>query len=166
VAQSQHQASDALVSTDPGPSGIGGWLITPIILLVIMIVAGVFQLSAFPALAEIARTLPQWKLYLISTTVLLSVMVAIVCPIVLLVMLFRKMRGFPKRFVQWAVAYIVFMVVNHFMVLAVVSDLFGGDWSIRLTPEALRSLAIAIVPVAVFIPYILKSRRVQNTFVN
>lgn len=149
-----------------GPRGIAGWLILPPILLVLMILAGAFQLLTFNALAEAASGLPTPKIYLLSVIVVLSVALAIICPILLLVVLFRKMRRFPRLFLLWAAAYIAFVVVNHFMVVVVFSDVLGDAWAVRFSPEALRSLALAVLPVAVFIPYILKSRRVQNTFVN
>lgn len=149
-----------------GPVGIGGWLIAPIVLLAFMIIAAGLQLTAFPALAEVAGGLPKWKLYLLSTIVLLNAVLGIICPAILLVLLFRKARRFPRLFLLWAVAYVVFVVANHFMVVVVFSDVLGDSWSARLTPEALRSLFLSVVPVAVFIPYILQSRRVRNTFVN
>ena len=87
-----------------GPRGIAGWLILPPILLVLMILAGAFQLLTFNALAEAASGLPTPKIYLLSVIVVLSVALAIICPILLLVVLFRKMRRFPRLFLLWAAA--------------------------------------------------------------
>ena len=140
--------------------------VLPAILLIVMIVADGFQLSAFPALAELTPGLVRWKLYLLSLQMILSFGLAIVCPVVLLVLFFRRAPRFPTLFVGWAVAYCVFSLFNHFAIIVIFGDMLGISWEHRLNAEALRSLFIAVAPVAAFIPYILTSRRVQNTFVN
>jgi len=151
--------------TRDAPSGLGGWLLLPPVMLVLLVIAGLFQLLAFPGLAEIAVGLPQWKVYMLSTQVLFSVLLGIVGPIVLLVLYFRTSRRFPRLFLAWALAYVAFSVLNHFAVIVLFGDMLGVAWSERFSLGALRSLLLAVVPVAVFIPYILNSRRVRNTFV-
>jgi hypothetical protein len=148
------------------PAGIAGWLILPVILLIVMIVGGGVQLTMFPALAEAATGLVQWKIYLLSLQVLLNAMLAILFPAILLVMLFRRMNRFPRLFVLWAAAYLVFAVVQHFVVILVFGEMLGVSWSDLLSFGALRWLVLPMLPVAILIPYVLKSRRVRNTFIN
>jgi hypothetical protein len=148
------------------PAGIAGWLILPVILLIVMIVGGGLQLTMFPALAEAATGLVQWKIYLLSLQVLLNAMLTILCPAILLVMFFRRMNRFPRLFVLWAAAYLVFAVAQHFAVILVFGEMLGVSWSDLLSFGALRWLVLPMLPVAILIPYVLKSRRVRNTFIN
>jgi hypothetical protein len=148
------------------PAGIAGWLILPAILLVLMILAGGLQVTMFPAIAEAATGLVAWKRYLLSLQVLLNALLAILCPAILLVMFFRRMNRFPRLFVLWAAVYLVVAVAHHFAVILVFGEKHGMSWSDQLSVGALRLLLLSMIPVAIFIPYLLKSRRVRNTFVN
>lgn len=150
----------------PGPVGIGGWLILPLLLLVIVIVGGCLQLTVFLDLVEAAAMMSSAQRNVLSTQVVLNALVNIVCPVILLVYLVRKKLRFPRLFVIWAIAFVVFAIVNR----ATIHLVYATDLSLSLrglfTLETLQSLLLSVLPVIVFIPYVLQSRRVANTFVN
>ena len=149
-----------------GPRGVSGWLILPLLLLIVMIFAATLQMMTFPDLAEVAGSLPTFERYIVSVQVLLNAIVGILCPIVLLVLLARKKRIFPRLFVAWTIAYTVYAIGNRIVVQAIFGPMMGASWDQLLSAGALQSLIISILPVLIFIPYMWMSRRVRNTFVN
>jgi Protein of unknown function (DUF2569) len=151
-----------------GPSGIGGWLILPTIGLFVfplrvgVVLAGdywpLFERGVWSSLTTPGSALyhPLWApllLYEVFCNV-----VFIVFDGALLVLLFKRARRFPA-------AFIAFALLNFFFV---VSDAVAG-WQIPAVaargPEGFaieigRSLAV----VAIWVPYMLRSKRVRNTF--
>lgn len=148
-----------------GPEGIGGWLILPVLMLVLLIVAAGLQLTVFPDVAELAASLSSIQRYMISAQIAFNAFLGIICPIVLLVLLFQKKRRFPRLFVIWAIAFAVFAVVNRAMATLMFGGMLGDGWRQMLSLSNLRSLILSILPVVIFIPYMRMSRRVRNTFV-
>lgn len=148
-----------------GPEGIGGWLILPVLMLALLIIAAGLQLTTFSDIVELAARFPTLQRYMISTQIVVNALLGIVCPIVLLVLLFQKKRRFPRLFVAWAIGFAVFAVINRAMATLMFGGMLSDEWRQLLSLSNLQSLILSILPVVIFIPYMLKSRRVRNTFV-
>lgn len=148
-----------------GPRGIGGWLILSVVMLVLLIVAAGLQLTLFSDVVELASSLPTIQRYIISAQIVFNALLGIICPIVLLVLLFQKKRSFPRLFVGWALVFAVFAVINRLAATLMFGGILSDAWRQLLSPSNLQSLILSILPVVIFIPYMLKSRRVRNTFV-
>jgi tetratricopeptide (TPR) repeat protein len=161
------------------PSGIGGWLILPIIGLVATLCLSAWSL--FWDIIPIIRsdtwaklTSPSsetyhwlWQPWMLFDAFAMVVMV--LAPIVLLVMIFRKHRTAPR--------YVIIFYV--FCIVALAFDAFAGlfvlvGWlhahafdsiadTVRLA--SLRDCGQALALAAIWIPYFRLSKRVKNTFV-
>jgi len=151
-----------------GPQGIGGWLLLPmlglfafpvrVVISLISDYAPIFQDGIWGNL-----TTPGTEVYhpLWAPTILYEVVLNIAFlafDLFLLYLLFTKAPRFPKAFVIFAVGNLLFVVsdsVLAYQIPAVAArglEGFGG--------EIFRSLLVA----AVWVPYMLVSKRVRNTF--
>ena len=162
------QPAAAPAATTPVPSGLGGWLILPMLGLILSALGQVI------ALPDIFATFGQLGLSgvgglasnLVQLDILLALALYFVAPIALLVLMLGKKRSFPRNFIRWAIA----------AAILVVFDLLLGYWLGHAALEAsgegffgYATLREAIAPLAglvIWTPYMLNSLRVKNTFVN
>lgn len=149
-----------------GPVGIGGWLILPIIGLVVTPLRGVFHLASYAELLQSRELLTGGQFAFIVLEFFGNLVILLVLPIVLLVLLFRKSASFPRLFVIWAAGGLAFILVD----LAVARFLFGDVLAAANQPlldaETTGELVRSVITAAVWIPYMRLSRLVSNTFVN
>lgn len=148
------------------PSGIGGWLILPTIGLVLTLLRGGPDMFAtYSGVADALPLLSSGQRAFIVGEIIFNVATVVLIPVVLLVLLFLKKRAFVPLFVVWGIVGLVGMFLD--LILAkmlfpsafpTVADLFDE----KTTIEFFRSLILA----GIWVPYMLKSRRVSNTFVN
>ncbi len=153
----------------PEPRGIGGWLILPIIGLIITSVYGIFTFirdllpvfkeGLWPALTTpgSAAYHPLWAPALIFELVMGVALIAL--PIVLLMIMKNKSRRLPKLMVAWYVGVLLAQIIDVVLlsqIPAVANQPDGGDF---------KDLARAAVVCAIWVPYFLISKRVKNTFV-
>lgn len=149
-----------------GPVGIGGWLVLPIIGLVITPLRGLFHLASYAELFQSLAVLTVGQRVFLVSEFIGNLIFLLVLPVVLLVLLFRKSASFPWLFVIWAAGGLAFLIID----LAVAQILFGDVLAAsnqqlldsESIPEVIRSLVLAVV----WIPYIRMSKRVANTFVH
>lgn len=148
-----------------GPEGLGGWLILPTIGLCLTPLQGLLQLADYSGLNENLQFLTPAQTAFILVEAVANFALTVVMPVVLLVMLFTKKRSFPRLYVGWAVANLVFVLLD----LIAAKILFGAIYEAAemnlLDGETAQSLFRAIVLVGIWVPYMLSSRRVRNTFV-
>jgi hypothetical protein len=178
----------------PGPSGLGGWLVLPIVGLVLTPVATVLALFryALPALeaanwarftdptsgsyVKIGSSWPRYGISLLVDawsayfTFEMGVTIAwLVVPMFLLTLFFRKKRAFPWFMVLCTLA----VVLVRFVEMSAMAR-FGADTFLKLgfpqTADQLRigsaaAFAASVTVAAISVPYFLRSRRVKNTFV-
>jgi len=150
-----------------GPEGLGGWLIVIAIKLIMtLLTAGGMLMTIVPIFggdAWTAITTPGTDAYhplfgplivfeLVGNLVLVSGTLA------LLVMFFRKSPSFPR----WMIALLVFGP------LLTIADLY---WASQIPSAALEvnageagDLARSIAGACIWVPYMLVSKRVRNTF--
>ncbi|MEA3195380.1 MAG: hypothetical protein QOD26_3713 [Betaproteobacteria bacterium] len=146
------------------PKGIGGWLLLPAIGLCLFPPYALYSLAAdYWPIFQLGMwgglTTPGSGAYhpLWAPTLVYGIaanVVVIVFDLVLIVLLFRKSPRFPK-------AFVVFALLN----LAFVSSIALLVWHITGAAEAVvTEVARSAVVVAIWLPYMLLSKRVRNTF--
>jgi hypothetical protein len=175
-AQNPYAASQVESSLTPetldnrGPEGIGGWLILPLLGLlftpfVAAITLATHSLAPFTEGYFSTLTNPEFEQYHPLWAVLLILEPVATClvggmAVWGLVLLFRKAKGFPR----FMIAYYAFN-----MLFAITDAVLGFQIPIvaeRGGPELLAQVARTCIPAAIWIPYMRRSKRVKNTFVN
>lgn len=166
------QAPEPVATADqPGqPAGLGGWLILVAIGLIIspLRLAAVVVLTYFPLFQDgIWDTLttpggeqyhPLWAPLLIFEIV--CNLGFIIAYTTLVLIFFRKSRYFPKVYIVLAIINLCFMVLDAWLVSFVLPNQAMFD------PDTVKEVSRALVSAAVWIPYMLVSKRVKNTFVH
>lgn len=150
------------------PCGIRGWLILPVIGLIITPIrlvalllttyVPIFTEGTWEMLTAVESDFYHslWAPLLIFE--IIGNIVFIIASIVLLVLLFRKHYSFPKWMIIYYAANLAFVGIDFFagdLIPAVAAD---------QDPESLKELIRSVVGAAIWVPYFAKSRRVQNTF--
>jgi hypothetical protein len=87
-----------------------------------------------------------------------------VLPVVLLVLLFNRKRTFPRLYAFWGISMFVFIVADLMAVKALFGDLFAASGVELFDETTIQALFGGLVLAAVWVPYMLNSRRVRNTF--
>lgn len=171
VSDIQRAGSEPAIETDgpateTGPRGIGGWLL----LIAFGQVIGTLRLLATLALhysvpqnQEFFRQYPATaygELALNAFMVLLAIWT--------LSLFFRESRYFPRFFVGEVVATIALPILNTVWVALTLSRQIGAPFSgfFFFEPVEIAQLGLAVIAALIWIPYVLRSRRVKNTFVN
>lgn len=150
------------------PSGIGGWLILPMLGLIITpirlaIVLLTIHVPIFTEGTWGALTTPGNPAYhqlwapLLMYEVVGNVLF-VAASIILLVMLFTKHHLFPKWMIIFYISNLAFVGI----------DFFAGDLipvvAAATDMESVKELIRSVIGVAIWVPYFIKSRRVRNTF--
>lgn len=162
-----------------GPAGIGGYLLLPIVGLILMIGWNAWSIyhdllpfrrsEAWTALTDPGSDIYHWLWQPLALFEVFTAVVMVIAPIALLALIFRKRRSARGFTVGFYVFCIVAVAVDSGAAL-----LFMAGWlrSIGLeaaasviSTNALYGLYQVAVLAAVWIPYFLLSRRVKNTFV-
>jgi hypothetical protein len=168
-APPQSTVADAPPALD-GPKGIGGWLILPVIGLFVFPIrwlvsvfndyVPIFQSGAWAAVTTPGspRYHPLWGPLLAGEIVFNLAFLAI--DVWLLVLLFSKSWRFPKVFIAFAAGNLAFILLDA-AVASYIASAMGHTGGTGMGGEIARALVV----VAVWVPYMLVSKRVQNTFV-
>jgi len=151
------------------PRGIGGWLVLPILGLIVTLIYGLvtivrdvlpaFGRDVWPILTTpgSAAYHPLWAPALIFETVINIAFVVI--PIVLLVIMKNKSRRLPKLMIVWYLGVLLAQIIDLVLlsqIPMVASQTDSNDF---------RDLIRTVVTCLIWIPYFLISKRVKNTFV-
>jgi len=149
--------------------GLGGWLIlvgigviiAPIRLLVtyIPIYIPIFENGTWEALTTAGAEAydPLWAPLLIGEIAYNSIMVAAL--IYLIYLFFTKRYFFPKLYVGVMVVSVIFIPLDAWLVTKVLPD------EPMLDPETTKEFMRTLVGAAIWVPYMLLSKRVKATFV-
>ena len=152
------------------PSGLGGWLVLPILgLLVAPFALGALLLTTYGPIFDSGGwdflTTPGSEYYHPLWAPLLIFEIAgnfglLVFSIILLVFFFQKNAAAPK-------AMIAFLIINF---LFVTIDLIAADFipmvSESTEDDAMEGVVRAGISALIWIPYFLRSKRVKNTFIH
>jgi hypothetical protein len=152
------------------PSGLGGWLILPMLGLIFL----PFKLGAmlattfWPIFSEGSwevLTTPGGEAYHALWAPLLIFEIIgnstfLIAAIVLLVFFFQKYHRFPKLMILFLSLNLAFVGIDFFAVDLIPTAAAEPD------PESTKELIRVFVGAAIWIPYFLKSVRVKNTFTN
>ncbi len=158
--------TDAAVSAERVPEGFGGWLIVPIIGLVVTPLRAVFHLADYGELFASTERLPAGLSAFLMLEFVGNIVFLLVLPIILLVLLFRKSASFPRMFIMWAAGGLAFSVLDLFTTQVLFGDILAATGQTPLDAEVIQELIRSIILVVVWIPYMRASRRVANTFIN
>jgi hypothetical protein len=168
---SSTQAAPAAPETVvPGsPSGLAGWLIVVCLGLIIT----TFRLAKF--VAETYPPMfrngtwqdlttpgaPHFHPFLAPTLIveIIGNLLMVAAAIYLLFLFFRKSWRFPKTYVAFMISNLVFMVADLFAVSLVLPE------QPVMGPDTVTELFRAVIGVGIWVPYMLISGRVKNTFV-
>lgn len=151
-----------------GPAGIGGWLILPVIGMFVfpVRVVAILVTDYWPLFERgiwTNLTTPGSPVYhALWGPVILYEMVCnglfLVYDLVLLILLFGKSRRFPMAFVVFALLNVLFLVSDAALAWQIPAVAARG------LEGAAGEIARAVVAAAVWVPYMLVSKRVRNTF--
>lgn len=151
-----------------GPRGLGGWLILPIIhLTATMLLTGYILYDWILNWAVVVAFVTgqvdptyQWMVWPTLISLVLGVVI-VAFALHLLVILFQKKRELPQRMVWFYVVLLGATLIDSGLVLQ-----NPQRWTEAEVVEARRSLGQAVIMAVIWIPYFLRSKRVQATFVN
>lgn len=153
-------------SAGEGPKGLGGWLILPMIGLVlsplrmgyqfITDLLPVFDPAVWNKLTDAA--LPGYRPMLVPLIVFESVANVAMFAFTLAVMwfFFNKSRRTPRLFIIWLVLLALTQVIDSALASRV---------GLPVDNASLRDIIRSVAAAAIWIPYFLVSKRVKNTFV-
>lgn len=167
--QTQGSVSEAPEGRHREPSGLGGWLI----LVAIGLVFAPFRVGALVLQLYVplfrdgnwaTLTTPGSEQYHVLWAPLL--IFEIVCNLgfivaysVLAFLFFRKSRFFPKTYIALALINLCFIVLDMWFASFVLPD------EPMLDPDTTKEIARALVSAAIWVPYMIVSKRVRNTFI-
>ncbi|WP_119389973.1 DUF2569 domain-containing protein [Taklimakanibacter lacteus] len=151
-----------------GPRGIGGWLILPIIHLVITILLTAYNVmmalqywSGIMAMVT-GNIDPAYRWMAVPTILSLVLGIALVAfAIYVLVRLFQKRREVPRLMIWFYSLVLAVTLFESGMVFAF-EEFRESSADVG---QALKDLIRAFLGVAIWIPYFLVSKRVKATFV-
>lgn len=156
-----------------GPSGLGGWLSVLGVWLVLTVLrVGWGWVVVFVAIPPAATwemlTDPQTQRFVqvFVGLSLIGLTVLSVASVTALIGFFRRTRWFPRVLIGFIVANLVLEAITVTMGAVGHAWVFGDfELSAELLAELARKLAYPFACVAILTPYLLRSRRVRNTFV-
>ncbi len=153
-------------NVEEGPKGFGGWLILPLIGLVLSPlrmaiqfftdVLPVFDAEVWHRLSDAAS--PEYQPMLVPLIVFESVanVAMLVFTLVLMWFFFHKSRRTPRLYVIWQALLALTQVVD---------TMLASSAGLPVDMTSMRDVIRAVVTAAIWIPYFLVSKRVKNTFV-
>jgi hypothetical protein len=162
----------------PGPRGLGGWLVLPIIglvatcfLAIAWMLANAIPIFQSGAWGNLTNSDSSLYLSWFAPTILFEIFVnavLIVLPIFLLVLLFRK-RSIVPRLLSGFYAFVLFTTALDAIVMITVGvssirDAGYFEAAQTMADETITALVRAVLAAAIWIPYFLVSKRVKNTF--
>ncbi|MBY5920206.1 DUF2569 domain-containing protein [Ferrimonas balearica] len=156
------------VDADPGPVGLGGWLILVGIGVCIAPIRLFMELRFYPELFtdgtfEVITDLnlesyhPLWGPLIIGELAFNLVM--LVATLVLIGLYFTRHHWFPRLYIIVLLSFLLFIPLDIWVTTLVLPDM--PVWDKETADQMMRT----VVSCAIWVPYMLRSRRVKNTFV-
>lgn len=155
--------------SDDGPSGLGGWLILVAFGLIISPIRTGFMLSSIymPIFqnGQIAVFIDNGseyynpRLFLLLSAEMIFNLLTIAGSLLLLYLFFNRKKAFPG----WYIGLMIFSLVGIFVDALLSGFIFPEEP--MFDPDTTRELVKALVGAGIWIPYLLMSVRVKNTFI-
>lgn len=148
-----------------GPAGLGGWLILPLLGLVATPVAE--MISQWQAVSEFNS---YWEMLsiaqksLVIVEVLVGIVMAVIAPVILLVLAFKRLEVLPGLYILWICSFPVINLLDALATLWIFDGLLGSQDV--FDSQFKRDFGQGIVQAFIWSLYMNMSKRVQNTFVN
>lgn len=152
-----------------GPRGLGGWLIlpgaglilTPFIIssqllsdYVPIFTEGIWEMVTSPGSEAFVPGFGALVLFEI-----LGNLFRIALAVVLLVLFFMRSHRFPMLYIAFAAFAVLFVVVDTMWARAII------QFDSEMTLDSVRDVVLSLGGALIWIPYMIRSRRVHNTFV-
>ena len=164
------QREDILMATDKAePKGLGGWLILPLIGLIVSPIRMAISLNNdfLPIFQEgywEVLTTPGSEAYHhlwgpLITFEIVGNLLFIVFALILIFLFFTKAPIFPSLFIIYIIANLLYVVGDFFFANLIPAVASESD------PGSIKELFRTAVGAAIWIPYFKMSKRVKNTFV-
>jgi hypothetical protein len=151
--------------TKDGPVGLGGWLILPMLGLLIAPVAGVVLIATYPDLSDAWQYLTLGQSAFVIVEIAMNTVLLFVAPVALLFFMFKRWEIFPGWYMIWAAAVPIILIADALMSYAVFPEAYADGTAEVFDKETTRGILRSIFSAAVWIPYMMRSERVANTFV-
>jgi hypothetical protein len=148
-----------------GPAGLGGWLILPMLGLFAMPLSGLAQLADYPDVTEFWSLLTMVQAAFVIAELAVNVILFLIAPVVLLFFMFKRWEIFPGWYMIWAAAIPVILIADALLGYAAFPASFANPGSEVFDKETLGGIIRSVVGAAIWIPYMMQSERVANTFV-
>jgi Protein of unknown function (DUF2569) len=163
------QQAPTVPAGEPSPNqagSIGGWLILVLLWLVYVPLAELpVLLSLLSRVLVAVPRLPLPIAGLASAQLIFVLALEYVVPALLLILMLRYRASFPRYYIGWTIACSVYGFVNIGLAFWIVQ--LASPVSAAWHPSSLvQPLLIACVGLGIWVPYMLRSKRVKNTFVN
>jgi hypothetical protein len=162
------RAGHAVRTNREAPQGIGGWLILPVIGLMLVPIHSSYVIltqywQIFLDGTWIKLTTPRSAMYHhlwgpLITFEIIGTLIIVALAMATLVLLFRKSKKTPAFAVAFAGIYAVFKMLDYFFAELIPAVAQQPD------PAYVRGLIAAVVGAAIWISYFIVSRRVKATF--
>lgn len=101
--------------------------------------------------------IPNFKLLFYAES--LALLFLIILSLYLIYLFFNKKKNFPKNYIFVSLFVVLYIPVNAYLVYVVIPD------EKLLSEELFKAFFQAMLSGAIWIPYMLKSERVRNTFI-
>lgn len=146
----------------PGPIGIGGWLLLPMLGLFAAPIVGVMQLVGYADVFSAWQYLNAGQAVFVVAELAANLTLVLLAPAILLFFMFKRLEMFPGWYMIWAAAGPVFLLADAFFAYMLIPE----QGSEIFDKETVRGIGRSILSAAIWIPYMMRSERVANTFVN
>ncbi len=150
------------------PMPLGGWLIlpvigvftTPMIVLYTIFSSGFFDQESWVFISS--RDSVGYDIFWTIGFLfeLLMNCLVVVYSVFLIILLVKKRTIFPLHYVTLRVVVLVFVTVDAYLLSLIESEYFVSE------PANIREIVTSIIGAAIWIPYMMKSQRVKDTFIN
>jgi Protein of unknown function (DUF2569) len=157
---------DRLAATARGPVGLGGWLILPMLGLILSPLYCFFIVKELFPILDGTLALTSAQTILIWFETILNVLLLGIAPIVILMLFFQQKRTFPIFHMAWMCGNLVFILVDLLVAYNLFRDYYDSPGVVFWDTETTQTLVRAAIGVAIWVPYMMNSARVRNTFVN
>ncbi len=149
-----------------GPSGLGGWLILPIIGLVLSPFVGVVNvLQTLPLLQDMSH-LTGFQVAFVFIEMAFNIVLQFIGPIFLLIQLFGKRQSFPRLYVTLIATCLAWVIIDLAAAYIIFIDVYSSGAVAFWDRETVRTVMQSIIAAVIWIPYMSNSLRVKNTFIN